>query len=460
MTWRLWPLLPCRSIPRYLEHMERDHGLRFLGLGWVPLFAKYQRIHPLHAANYDIDYFPERDPSEIQEYFDLCEASGWEPVLQHQHYKIFREQLGGAIPLYWDEEERSAVWKKARNKHLIIVFICIALLLLFLWLMFFSAMKSDEFMPSSLFYYSPRYQQLFLFFVLGSLLLAFWDLIYELIGVIFPWNNDPPTLLYGVGLITNLIIYLGLIGLVYCGLMTTLVEHREIGTFFAVLLGNCIGTVYRNYISDDAKKRRLLKGIFGPPKAVAIAFTLAVSALMIVGIASPLFLDDNTSEPAWIVSENLACETMVYDAKSPNGSESIFDLRDTHWIRSDLNRHRGTMMNVVANADLFHYLTPENLAQGIAEGRSDLNARRAHVVAAEVLLDQPEIDVVMISQVGHRYILLCEDQIYRIACTITFYDDPMLGMEEVDIPHIEETGHQIAEQILSRKEELEKMFLN
>jgi hypothetical protein len=36
----------------------------------------------------------------------------------------------------------------------------------------------------------------------------------------------------------------------------------------------------------------------------------------------------------------------------------------------------------------------------------------------------------------------------------------MLGMEEVDIPHIEETGHQIAEQILSRKEELEKMFLN
>ena len=161
MTWRLWPLLPSRSIPRYLEHMERDKGLRFLGLGWVPLFAKYQRIHPLHAANYDIDYFPERNPSEIQEYFDLCEASGWEPVLQHQHYKVFREQLGGAIPLYWDEEERNAVWKKGRNKQNTTFSIGMALLGFLLWLVFFSATASDDIMPSSVFYYSPCYQQLF-----------------------------------------------------------------------------------------------------------------------------------------------------------------------------------------------------------------------------------------------------------------------------------------------------------
>ncbi|MBQ4576621.1 MAG: DUF2812 domain-containing protein, partial [Firmicutes bacterium] len=117
MTWRLWPLLPVRSIPRYLEHMERDHGLRFVGLGWLPFFAKYKRIHPLHASTYDIDYFPEKDPAEIQEYFDLCEASGWEPVLQQNYYKIFREQPQGAIPLYWDEDERRAVWKKAARKH-------------------------------------------------------------------------------------------------------------------------------------------------------------------------------------------------------------------------------------------------------------------------------------------------------------------------------------------------------
>ena len=106
-----------RSIPRYLEHMEANHGLRFTGLGWVPFLAKYQRIHPLHARAYDIDYFPEKDPAEIQEYFDLCEASGWEPVLQLQQYKILREEPEGGVPLYWDEEERSTVWKKAARKH-------------------------------------------------------------------------------------------------------------------------------------------------------------------------------------------------------------------------------------------------------------------------------------------------------------------------------------------------------
>ncbi|MBO5667354.1 MAG: hypothetical protein J6S45_07890, partial [Firmicutes bacterium] len=108
----------------------------------------------------------------------------------------------------------------------------------------------------------------------------------------------------------------------------------------------------------------------------------------------------------------------------------------------------------------FHYITPEGLAQGIEEGGSDLNIRRAHLVATELLLENPEIDQIRISQIGHRYILLCGDTIYRLKCAQPFYEDPTLGMDETDVPEIEAKGLEIYKELVSQKEELEKMFLN
>ncbi|MBQ5797476.1 MAG: hypothetical protein IIW15_05550, partial [Firmicutes bacterium] len=117
-------------------------------------------------------------------------------------------------------------------------------------------------------------------------------------------------------------------------------------------------------------------------------------------------------------------------------------------------------MEALVGKDIFHYVTPEQLQAGIAEGGSDLNIRRAHAVAAEKLMERDDFDEVLISQIGHRYIVRDGDQIYRLHCSSPFYDDPTMGMEETDVPEIEAKGMEIYDQLVSQKEELEKMFLN
>ena len=158
LTWRLWPLLPQRSIPRYLEHMEQDCGLRFSRLAAIPIVAGYRPIHRLHAARYDVDYFPSQNAEEIQEYLDICQASGWEVVLQLDRYKIFRELPQGAIPLYTEEAERQTHWKQALKKYCVSAIGLSALLLAVIWLVF-RLLGSDDFFLSAL-YGKPLFQQL------------------------------------------------------------------------------------------------------------------------------------------------------------------------------------------------------------------------------------------------------------------------------------------------------------
>ncbi|MBQ8590663.1 MAG: DUF2812 domain-containing protein [Firmicutes bacterium] len=469
MTWRLWPLLPMRSIPRYLEHMERDHGLRFVGLGWLPLFAKYKRIHPLHAANYDIDYFPEKDPAEIQEFFDMCEASGWEPVLQQQQYKIFREDPAGAIPLYWDEEERRAVWKKAARKHFWVYLITTLICLPLLWLIWrlYAEIGSDGLRIAAL-YYQPRYMQLVIILGLFSILWAFLSLFSDWITALLPWEKDPPQILWILGHLNTLLVHGGIIAIVFCVTMASIKEYRQVGSFVGALIGNGIGHLTRGYFDESAADRRKLKGIFGPPKIVAILASVTL-VLYGVGILGYQFIVHNTDdswslndpdEPVWVVTDNIMCETVVYDAMHHSYNHCIYDLRDNRWIQSDLERHRSDLMEALVGKDIFSYITPEGLKAGIAEGGSDLNARRAHAVAADLLAANPEIDEVLISQIGHRYIVACDDRVYRLHCDLSFYDDPTLGMEETDVPEIEARGQEIYESLMNQKEELEKMFLN
>ncbi|MBQ4576766.1 MAG: hypothetical protein IJB07_03455, partial [Firmicutes bacterium] len=91
---------------------------------------------------------------------------------------------------------------------------------------------------------------------------------------------------------------------------------------------------------------------------------------------------------------------------------------------------------------------------------SDLNARRAHAVCMDLLKADPNIDEVLISQIGHRYIVASDHRVYRLHCDLPFYDDPYLGMEETDVKEIESKGQEIYRDLMEQKEELEKMFLN
>ena len=469
MTWRLWPTLPMRSIPRYLEHMEANHGLRFTGLGWVPFLAKYQRIHPLHARAYDIDYFPEKDPAEIQEYFDLCEASGWEPVLQLQQYKILREEPEGGVPLYWDEEERSTVWKKAARKHFWTLLITFLIALPFLYLAWRTVFVIGENELSlALLYYQPRYIQLVIFLGVLSVLWSFLVLISEWITAKLPWEKELPQLFYTLGHFHTILIYAVTIFLVFAVTMASIKEGKQVGGFVGCMIGSGIGHLVRNYFDESAEDRRKLKGIYGPPKLVAIL--LAVTLVLYgVGILGYQFFRYNTDdswslndpdEPFWAVTDNLMCDTVVYDLQHHNYNACIYELRDDRWIQKDIQRHRSNLMEALVGKDIFHYVTPEQLQAGIAEGGSDLNIRRAHAVAAEKLMERDDFDEVRISQIGHRYIVRDGDRIYRLHCSAPFYDDPTMGMEETDVPEIEAKGMEIYDQLVSQKEELEKMFLN
>ena len=462
MTWRLWPLLPVRSIPRYLEHMERDHGLRFVGLGWLPFFAKYKRIHPLHASTYDIDYFPEKDPAEIQEYFDLCEASGWEPVLQQNYYKIFREQPQGAIPLYWDEDERRAVWKKAQWKNLLATLFALILVAVLVLLVVYNATANGREGLLAIIYFMPKYMQLLLFVIAGTLLYAVIDLFREGIGVAFPWHRDPPSVFYGLGILQHIFIHLSFLLIMYCLAMTVFTEHFDLGgSLFGVIIGTSLGHFMRDFGRDETARRKL-KGIYGPPKPVAIA---AAAALLLFGVglfsfqAYTMYRPSKNDEIQWVYSENIACETIAYEAYNAKYDQAVFELRDTDWIQSDLEHHRHNLMSVIAGEDIFHYMTPEVMKDGIVGGGIDMNARRAHWVAIELLLKDPEIDDVLISHTGHRYIVACDDRIYRLH-SITFYDNPTLGVDTIDAPEIEAKGQEVYRDLMEQKEELEKMFLN
>ncbi len=469
MTWRLWPLLPVRSIPRYLEHMERDHGLRFVGLGWLPFFVKYKRIHPLHASTYDIDYFPEKDPAEIQEYFDLCEASGWEPVLQQQQYKILREEPAGGVPLYWDEDERRAVWKKAARKHFWTLLITSLIAFPVFWLAWkmYAEFGNDQ-LNLAILYYQPRYLQLMIFFGAITMLWAFLSLFLDWITALFPWKKDPPHLLYVLGHLNTILVHFLTVALVFTVTMASVKEFRQVGSFLGVLLGSGLGHFGREYFNEDAPARRKLKGIFGPPKLVATLASLTL-VLYTAGIIGYQFIHFNTDdswslndpdETVWVVSDNLMCDTVVYDARHHGYNHCIYELRDNRRINKDLDRHRDHLMEALVGEDIFHYMTADELKAGINEGGSDLNARRAHAVCMDLLKADPDIDEIMISQIGHRYIVASDHRVYRLHCDLPFYDDPYLGMEETDVKEIEAKGQEIYENLIIQKEELEKMFLN
>jgi hypothetical protein len=201
-----------------------------------------------------------------------------------------------------------------------------------------------------------------------------------------------------------------------------------------------------------------------------VAILLAVTLVLYgVGILGYQFFRYNTDdswslndpdEPFWTVTDNLMCDTVIYDLQHHNYNACIYELRDDRWIQKDIQRHRSNLMEALVGTDIFHYTTPEELQAGIAEGGSDLNVRRAHAVAAKMLLENGDFDEVLISQIGHRYIVRDGDQIYRLHCSAPFYDDPTMGMEETDVLEIEAKGLEIYDQLVSQKEELEKMFLN
>lgn len=436
-TYRLWPMLPPRSIPRYLEHMEQNHGLRFTGLTCLFLFAKYQRISPEEATSYDVDYFKPSSFWKIQDFFDLCEASGWEPVLQQQRYKIFRSKTSDAIPLYEESERREHWRKQSRGQLLPSLF---TLLLLFNCIYFVSQSLERE-LPFFL-YLTPGFYQMFLGLLVLLFVYGMGTSIFDLFSLIILWDHPLPSYFFGLGILIRLLVYLSTVLVPVTGLLAAWLENYSTGSLYGVLIGIPIGS-YIRYIScqEDFPKGKM-KGYFAPTGKVALALTILIPGLSICALVAQLhFLslpvdEDNSS---WVNSSNYYCSQIVYPYYNKN------DLAFYH-LRSPVELDG--LKDALIESSYFTFLTEEQLASS-----NDLPEQELipHLKAISALQEDSSVKEVQINQIGTLYLVVADDKVYRLKSPLGFFDEGYSSDEE----DIEEIARKIEESIRSQMVQME-----
>lgn len=452
LTWRLWPLLPQRSIPRYLEHMERDCGLRFSRLSAIPIVAGYRPIHRLHAARYDVDYFPSQNAEEIQEYLDICQASGWEVVLQLDRYKIFRELPQGAIPLYTEEAERRTHWKQALKKYCVSAIGLSALLLAVIWLVF-RLLGSDNFFLSAL-YGKPLFQQLVYLSILPLLAGSFAALILGGLFISLPWRRPLPGWFFRLGILFRLLFYLADVVFFGSVILSGFLEFEVIAGILGVLIGVPLGRLRQTWYGENAASCAQMKGRFPPPKWMYLA---ACAAAVAVTAGSFFFEYEvvgrarDRGDAVYVHSQNIVCSEIIYDATAPKYNRCAYELRSSSILPGNMAQHEKQLVSAIISQDIIHYFTAEDIERLAGEDQVD---KRPHKAAIDELKRQLHPDEIWVNEFGTRYLLRFDRRVYRLCSPAAFYDHPYPESET----EIQQIGNEIFTDLAAQISMLENMF--
>lgn len=467
--YRIWPLLPACYIPDYLQWMENRHGLRFAGLCWLPLFAKYQPISFEESSDYTVDYFPSSSLQSIQNYFDLCESSGWEPVLQVNDYKIYRDK-GGADPLYANDSERRHIWIKAWKKKKSPLFFNLYLIFFTLWsLLSLSRDSIDGYV-----FLTPCFSQIFMFL----LIILFWLATVSLIlSFIFPliFRRKPlGTVKIACATLLRLLVWGLCAAILIFFLLATLQEYMQTNFYWwGILITLPLIHYYFSWHRDEFSNRKI-KGIYRLPQKISLAIALFLSsaaALTVIWhlhVVSERELSDQT---IWIRSHNVICSELLYRNTSDSlpllcylrtsglSEEEIYRRKEKMLSQycqkhfpyqyGDLSGLKAKLDGTSSDAGLYSF------ADAFSDVDNSFNSALLPHIRALDILQEHGIEKAFLNSFGTGYILSRGNSIYRLNSPTEFFTVTDKNEDE-----IQQMAEKIADNLLIQMEELDEKTIS